>query len=119
MLPAWALDPKYQMGGALVLLGHPKTRHTGAQLIWHLSKETARYWGRSLAGSARILGFSGAGMAKAGAAVLVPVGIGYGLSYAIAGKQGTADFTNHLSNVTSPSYWTGEWWNTVTLKSMR
>lgn len=53
------------------------------------------------------------------AAVGIPVLAGYGVSYAISGREGVNQFSHHLENLTNAGYWTGDWWNTVTLKSMR
>lgn len=48
-------------------------------------------------------------------AVGAPVAIGYGASHLIAGKEGTDDFTDFITGGVSPS----EWWDAISLKSMR
>lgn len=52
---------------------------------------------------------------QAALAVGVPVAVGYGVSYAIAGKEGTSDFTDFLTGGVSPQ----EYYDAITLKSLR
>jgi hypothetical protein len=48
-------------------------------------------------------------------AVAAPVAAGYVASHLIAGEEGTDDFTDFITGGVSPS----EYWDAITLKSMR
>ncbi len=57
----------------------------------------------------------GAAITRSRAAVTMPIVAGYAASYAIGGKSGASDFHDYITGGVSPK----EWWDTVTLKSMR
>ena len=66
--------------------------------------------------AARGIGLAGLSFAaSATAAVVGPALVGYGVSHLIAGDQGRDDYVDFLSGRVSPS----DWWDAVTLQSMR
>lgn len=106
--PPWYVDAA--AGGAIGFAVARPGRTRGA--IHGILGRTGATVAPSLGKAARFGG-------QALAAVGIPVLAGYGVSYAISGREGVNQFSHHLENVTNVGYWTGEWWDTVTLKSMR
>lgn len=49
------------------------------------------------------------------AAVAIPIAMGYGVSYKIAGKKGVSDFHDFITGGVSPK----EYWDAISLKPLR
>jgi len=115
----WYLEPVTDFGFGYIA-AHDRTRAGSARFATAIGRNvswaSSSLW-RSRAGfAARSLAYRGA-MAGGSAALAVaaPVAVGYAISYGIAGKQGTSDFTDFLTGGVSPQ----EYWDAITLKSMR
>lgn len=88
-------------------------------------------WNTTLASSRAFLGTTltrggtmtvGTAAMQASAAVAIPIAMGYGVSHAIAGKKGTADYLDYMHSY-NPFSDRGitpqEYWDTITLKDLR
>lgn len=93
----------------------------GARLTWNTSAASARaFFGTTLVRGGTMT--VGGAAAQASAAVAIPLIIGYGVSHAIAGDEGTEDYMDYLHSYnpfTERGITPKEYWDTVTLKSMR
>jgi subtilisin family serine protease len=115
----WYLEPVTDFGFGY-LAAHQRTRGASLRVATSIGRNVSwaasAAW-RSRAGfAARNLAWRGA-MAGGAAALAVagPVAAGYAVSYAIAGKEGTSDFTDFITGGVSPK----EYWDTITLKDLR
>ena len=102
------------------LAAHDRTRAASARFATGIGRNVS--WAASTAWRSRA-GFAARSLAYRGAmaggsaalAVAAPIAVGYAVSHAIAGKQGTSDFTDFLTGGVSPQ----EYWDAITLKSLR
>lgn len=109
-------DSWYEIGGG-ALLGTPwgqkalagGTKHAARGAWWGITRLAGTTFVRNAAW--RTASFGG----SAAAAVAAPVAIGALASYAIAGKEGVSDYADFMTGKVSPS----QWWDAVTLSSMR
>lgn len=110
-------------------LGNPSTRKTGIQMASFGVRSTANFWRAAVWG--RGPGFLGTTLVRGGtmtaraaavqstAAVLGPLAVGYGISYGIGAAMdyddATDDYLDFITGDVSPK----QWWDSVTLSSMR
>lgn len=93
----------------------------GVRVTWN----TAMASSRAFLGTTIVRGGTmtvGAAAAQAAAAVAIPVILGYGVSHMIAGEEGTDDYMDYLHSYNPMSdrgITPREYWDTVTLKSLR
>ena len=115
----WYMEPVTDFGFGY-LAAHNRTRAASARTATAIGRNVS--WAASIAYRSRA-GFAARSIAMRGAmaggaatlAVAAPVAAGYALSYGIAGKSGASDFTDFITGGVSPS----EYWDAITLKSMR
>lgn len=92
---------------------HGLTKAGSNRIATAIGRATVRGGARLIGSRAALTGARFLG--SAGLAVAAPVAAGYAVSYGIAGKEGASDFHDYITGGVSPK----EWWDTVTLKSLR
>ncbi len=110
--PPWYVDAAIGAG-----IGFAVTSKTGGAITRGTLFQTGKVASKGASWIARtnVARTAGMGLLRGSAAVAVPVAAGYATSYAIAGKSGAGDFHDYITGGVSPK----EYWDTVTLKSMR
>ncbi len=125
-LPAWAYGA---VGGATIgyfVFGDEPTElmlsaALGTKYGQSAFKRSAEFTGkqtlRGMSWIARtnVVRTAAGGVLRGSTAIAVPIAAGYATSYAIGGKSGATDFHDYITGGVSPK----EWWEAVTLKSMR
>lgn len=122
----------YYIFGTGVMIGNPRTRQFGLRMAsfglrgganWYRGALLGRgpgLMGTTLVrGGSMTLGRAAAMGAYTGAAVAGIVAAGYGVSYVIGEEMGYEDATKDYTEFMTGKVSIGDWWDAVTLKSLR